>query len=58
TIQNGDAFLYGAALTLEAEVYLTDRVVLLANVRERLLAGSSVGKFNTQVAIGIKWIIN
>ncbi|KAA6336103.1 hypothetical protein EZS27_015730, partial [termite gut metagenome] len=46
------------ALTLEAEVYLTDRVVLLANVRERLLAGSSVGKFNTQVAIGIKFIIN
>ncbi|KAA6310604.1 hypothetical protein EZS27_038119 [termite gut metagenome] len=58
TIQNKDAFLYGAALTLEAEVYLTDRVVLLANARERLLAGSSVGKFNTQVGIGIKFIIN
>ncbi|KAA6311433.1 hypothetical protein EZS27_037435, partial [termite gut metagenome] len=58
TIKNKDAFLYGAALTLEAEIYLADRVVLLANVRERLLAGSSVGKFNTQVAIGIKWIIN
>ncbi|KAA6328312.1 hypothetical protein EZS27_022767, partial [termite gut metagenome] len=58
TIQNKDAFLYGAALTVEAEVYLTDRMVLLANVKERLLSGSSVGKFNTQAGIGIKFIIN
>jgi hypothetical protein len=58
TINNGDTFLYGGALTLEAEIYLTDRIVLLAGVRERLLAGSSVGKFNTQLGIGIKYIIN
>jgi hypothetical protein len=58
TIDNKDGFLYGGALTLEAEIYLNDRIVLLANVRERLLTGSSVGKFNTQFGIGIKFIIN
>jgi hypothetical protein len=58
TINNSDAFLYGGALTLEMEIYLTDRLVLLANVRERLLAGSSVGKLNTQAGVGIKIIIN
>jgi hypothetical protein len=58
TIDNKDGFLYGGALTLEAEIYLTDRIVLLANVRERLLTGSSVGNLNTQLGLGIKIIIN
>ncbi|GHU57489.1 conjugal transfer protein [Bacteroidia bacterium] len=58
TINNKDAFLYGGALTLESEIYLTDRLVLLANVRERLLAGSSAGKLNTMLGLGIKIIIN
>jgi hypothetical protein len=58
TINNCDAFLYGGALTLEMEIYLTGRIVLLANVRERLLTGSSVGQLNTQSGVGIKFIIN
>jgi hypothetical protein len=58
TLQNDDAFLYGGALTLEMETYLTNRVVCLVNVRERFLAGSSVGKFSTQLGVGIKLIIN
>ena len=58
TINNADAFLYGAAITLELETYLTDRLVLLSNVRERLLIGSSIGKLNTQFGIGLKFIIN
>jgi hypothetical protein len=58
TIRNEDAFLYGGALTLEAEIYLLDRIVLLCNVRERLLAGSSIGILNTQLCIGIKFILN
>jgi hypothetical protein len=53
-----EVFLYGGALTLEAETYLTDRIVLLVNVRERLLAGSSIGRFSTQLGLGIKIIIN
>ena len=58
TINNGDAFLYGAAISLELETYLTDRLVLLINVRECFLTGSSIGKFNTPVGIGIKFILN
>ena len=58
TILNRDAFLFGTALTLEMEIYVLDRVVLLASVRERLLAGSSVGKLNTLFGLGIKFIVN
>jgi hypothetical protein len=58
TVGISDAFLYGGAITLELETYLTDRIVLLNNIRERFLMGSPVGKFNTQFGIGIKIIIN
>lgn len=40
------------------ETYLTDRVVLLVNARERMLFGSDTGKFHTQVGMGLKFIIN
>ena len=53
-----DCFIYGGALTLELEAYLTDRVALLLNARERALFGSDIGKFHTQVGIGVKFIIN
>lgn len=58
TLLNKDAFVYGGALTLELETYLTDRMVLLLNVRERAMFGSSIGTFHTQVAVGMKFIIN
>ncbi len=58
TILNRDAFIYGPALTAETEIYLSDMFSIIANVRERLLFGSTVGKFNTQIGIGIKYIIN
>ena len=57
TIQNKDVFLYGAALTFETEIFLADWAALLLNVRERALPGS-VGKFNTQIDLGIRFIIN
>lgn len=53
-----DAFVYGGALTLELETYITDRIVLLASVRERALWGSSLGVFTTQFGLGLKFIIN
>lgn len=58
TIQSKDAFLYGGAITFEMETYLTDRLVLLANTKERVLFGSSITKFHTQINVGIKLIIN
>lgn len=53
-----DKFLYGGAITLEMETYLTDQVVLLLTGRERILWGTTTGHFHTQFGIGIKFIIN
>ena len=58
TLLDKDCFIYGGALTLELETYLTDRMVLLVNARERMLFGSDIGKFHTQVGMGLKFIIN
>lgn len=58
TLLDKDCFIYGGALTLELETYLTDRVALLLNARERVLFGSDIGKFHTQVSVGLKFIIN
>lgn len=53
-----DAFVYGGTLTLDLEIYVADRVALLANLRERCLWGGDTGKFHTQFSAGIKFIIN
>ncbi len=58
TLQNKDRFLYGGAFTLEMENYLSDRIILLLSIRERILWGSSTGHFHTQFGIGLKYIIN
>ncbi|MCM1107962.1 MAG: conjugal transfer protein TraO [Clostridium sp.] len=58
TLMAKDAFIYGGAVTLEAECYVTDLIVLLANIRERVLWGGSINKFATQFGVGIKFIIN
>ncbi len=58
TLQDKDAFIYGGALTLNIEVYLSDRLALLGNVRERCLWGNNTGHFHTQYGIGLKVIIN
>ena len=58
TLLDKDCFVYGGALTLELEAYQTDRVALLLNARERALFGSDIGKFHTQVSLGLKFIIN
>jgi hypothetical protein len=58
SLVNQDAILYGGALTLELETYITNRIVLLLNARERMLCGSSTRNFSTQLGAGIKIIIN
>lgn len=58
TLRNKDAFIYGGAITLEIETYLSDRVVLLLTGRERIMWGNSTGHFHTQFGIGLKFIIN
>jgi len=58
TLRNRDGFVYGGALTLQAETYLTDRLVLLLYGRERCLWGGTTGHFHAQYGVGIKFIIN
>ncbi len=58
TLTNKDAFIYGGAITFEIETYLSDRTVLLLNARERIMFGTSTGHFNTQIGLGLKFIIN
>ncbi len=58
SITSEDNFLYGGAVSFEIETYLSDKLVLLVNARERILLGSDISKFHTQVGVGIKFIIN
>lgn len=57
TIKNGDSFIYGGALTLSADFYLSDKIALTANVKERFVFGNSTGHFHTQYGVGVKFII-
>lgn len=57
TLHNGDAFIYGGALTLQADFYISDRIALTANVKERFVFGNSTGHFHTQYGVGVKFII-
>lgn len=58
TLTGKDSFLYGGAVTLEAETYLSDRLVLLIGARERYLPSSSVSGFHFQLSIGLKFMID
>lgn len=49
---------YMGAVSFEIETFLSDRFALLINARERILFGSEINKFHTQVGIGFKVIIN
>ena len=58
TIRNKDGFIYGGAITLQAETYLTDRLVLQLYGRERCLWGGSMGHFHTQYGVGLKIMLD
>lgn len=58
TLRDEDCFIYGGAITLEMETYLSDRVVFLLTARERILWGTSISRFHFQFGAGLKFIIN
>lgn len=58
TLQAGDAFVYGGALTLSADLYLSDRFVLGAHVKERFVFGNDTGHFLTQFGAHIKFVFD
>lgn len=57
-IQAKDSFIYGGAVSLEIETYLTDRFVLLLSLRERGLWGNDSDTFHNELGLGLKYIIN
>lgn len=56
-LQSYESFIYGGAVTLEAEACLSDKVVVLFRLRERILWGSAANHFHTQYGLGIKIIL-
>ena len=56
-LREKDAFIYGGAITLEMETYITDRFVLLLSGRQRVMWGNSTGHFHTQFGMGLKFIL-
>ena len=58
TLKNDGCFIYGFAPAFEMEAFLSDRLVFLFNVRQRIFFGSSVGNFHTAVVVGVKYIFN
>ena len=56
-LTDGDHFIYGGALTLELSAYLTDKVVLLVNGRQRMLFGGDCGRFHSQIGMGVRFMI-
>ena len=57
TLHDGDNFIYGGALNLQAEFYLSDKIALTANVKGRFTFGSDVQIYHTTYGVGIKFII-
>ena len=43
---------------VEAETYLSDRLVLLLYGRERCLWGGSTGRFHAQYGVGLKIMLD
>ncbi len=58
TLKNDNCFVYGGALSLEIEIFPCNQIALLLYARERMLKGSDIGKFHSQLGVGVKFIIN
>jgi len=58
TLHDGDAFIYGGALIVQADFYLSDKIALTANVKERFIFGNSTGNFKFQWGFGVRIMID
>lgn len=58
TLHDSDAFTYGGALTVQADFYLSDRIALTANIKERFVFGNSTGHCKFQWGIGARIMID
>lgn len=55
TIQAKDAFIYGGAVTLSTDFYLSDHVALGAHIKERFVFGNDTGHFLFQYGVHLKY---
>lgn len=55
TLQADDAFIYGGAVSLSADFYLSDSFILGAHVRERFIFGNDTGHFQTSFGVHVKF---
>ena len=55
TIQAKDAFIYGGAVTLSADFYLSEHVVLGPHIKERFVFGNDTGHFMFQYGVHLKY---
>nr|WP_289387499.1 conjugal transfer protein TraO [uncultured Muribaculum sp.] len=55
TIQAEDAFIYGGAVTLSADFYLSDHVALGAHIKERFVFGNDTGHFLFAYGLHLKY---
>lgn len=58
TLLNSDAFLWGGALAVSVEGYLSDRIMLFLRFKERCVPSSPTGAFHMQIGFGFRIIIN
>ena len=58
TLRSDDSIIYGGRLSASLEGYLSNRVIVLLNLREYCTFGSSTGTFHTNWGIGFRFIIN
>ena len=56
TLHNSDAFIYGGAITLQADFYLNDNFALGANIKERFIFGNSTGHFRFSYGVQLKYV--
>lgn len=54
TLHNGDAFIYGGAVTLSADFFLSDNFAIGANVKERFVFGNDTGHFRFSYGVQLK----
>jgi hypothetical protein len=57
-LRSDDSIIYGGRLSASLEGYLSNRVIVLLNLREYCTFGSSTGTFHTTWGIGFRFIIN
>ena len=55
TLKDGDAFIYGGAINVQADFYLSDNFALGLNLKERFIFGNDTGHFRFSYGLTAKY---